>query len=253
MAFGQKQVLVAIPQPGTSNLPYAVSVPKGGLSGKFGNTTYYPPFAPVTVSVTDYYGSAILYAQTEMVVIIAGFVAAITGKGGSVMEGTLSDIANKLAEIDGNLYQIMTNYKTMVTLSSKIETNLAAIAANKRQANNIAVTLATSKIQTNDFFKIYDGETPQLRGFTEIIKEKIKEASSFRTMMKVEGMVNQALEDTTEELQNYFKLAAKEFGITKYIQDKVDSLKSLVPDPKAIVKFVESKSIVTGQSYGGLG
>lgn len=250
MAFGQKQVLIAPPQPGTSNFPYATTVPKGGLSGKFGGTTTYPPFVPVTVSVTDYYGSAILYAQTEMVVIIEAAVAAITGKGGSVMEGSLSDIANKLNAMNGHLSQIVSDYKTITALSSKIETNLAATAASQRLSNSIAQSVVADKIKTNEFFKIYNGETPELRSFTEIIKEKIKNALNFNTMIKTEGMVNQALEDTTQELQDYFKLVAKEFGITKYIQDKIDTLKALVPDPKIASQYLQAKTIVNPDDYG---
>ena len=248
MAFGQWQLLVAPPQPGTSNLPYATTVPKGGLSGKFGGTTTYPPFVPVTVEVDEYYGWAIEAQTVRYQIMITAAVVALTGKGGSTIEGSLSDIANKLAAINGNLSQIAANYKTMATIASNIETNLAATAASQRLANNIAQTAVSDKIKTNEFYKIYNGETPELRSFTEIIKEKIKDALNFNTMIKTEGMVNQALEDATAELQDYFTQMAKEFGITKYIQDKIDALKAIVPDPKQVTKYLQDKTIVT--DYG---
>jgi hypothetical protein len=252
MAFGQKQVLVAPPQPGTSNLPYATSVPKGGLSGKFGGTTVYPPFVPVTVAVEDYYSWAIEAQTTKYQLMLIEAVESLKGLPGtgSTVDGTLSDIANKLNAINGNLYQIVSNYKTIEALLSKIETNEAATAASYRQSNNIALALSANKIQTNEFFKIYNGETPQLKSLTEIIKEKIKNALNFNTMIKTEGMVSQALEDTTQELQDYFKQMAKEFGITKYIQDKIDALKALVPDPKIISQYLQAKTVVNSDGYG---
>ena len=250
MAFGQKQVLVAIPQPGTSNFPYATTVPKGGVSGKFGGTITYPPFVPVTVEVDEYYGWAIEAQTIRYQIMITAAVAALTGKGGSVMEGSLSDIANKLNAMNGHLSQIVSDYKTITALSSKIETNLAATAASQRLSNSIAQLVVADKIKTNEFFKIYNGETPELRSFTEIIKEKIKNALNFNTMIKTEGMISQALEDTTQELQDYFKLVAKEFGITKYIQDKIDTLKALIPDPKIAVQYLQAKTIVNPDDYG---
>jgi hypothetical protein len=250
MAFGQKQVLIAPPQPGTSNLPYATTVPKGGLSGKFGGTTTYPPFVPVTVEVDEYYGWAIEAQTIKYQIMITAAVAALTGKGGSAMEGSLADIANKLNAINGHLSQIVSDYKTISALSSKIETNLAATAASQRLANSIAQSVVADKIKTNEFFKIYNGETPELRSFTEIIKEKIKNALNFNTMIKTEGMVNQALEDTTQELQDYFTQVAKEFGITKYIQDKIDTLKALIPDPKIASQYLQAKTIVNPDDYG---
>jgi septal ring factor EnvC (AmiA/AmiB activator) len=248
MAFGQWQLLVAPPQPGTSNLPYPTTVPKGGLSGKFGGTTTYPPFVPVTVAVEDYYSWAIEAQTVRYQITIAAAVLTITGKGGSTMEGSLADIANKLAAINGNLSEMAANYKTMASTLSKIETNIAATAASKRKSNNTALTLTADKAKTNEFFKIYSGETPTLKSPVEFLKEKIKDASSFRSMMKVEGMVNDALQETTDELKSYFTEIAKEFGITKYIQDKIDTLKTVVPNPAALAKLAQSKAIVT--DYG---
>jgi hypothetical protein len=216
---------------------------------------------PGTATITDDAAVAITAQTAALEAAITAAVLAITGKGGSVMEGSLSDIANKLNAISGSLAQMVSNSTAMAASMSKVETATAATASAARQANNIQLAAVTDQVTTNEFQKQVTKEAltragislPVLPDFETTIKEKIKEASSFRTMMKVEGMVNQALEDTTEELQNYFKQMAKDFGITKYIQDKIDSLKALVPDPKAAVKFIQSKTIVTSQSYGGLG
>jgi hypothetical protein len=253
MAYGQKQTFVAIPQPGTSNLPYATTVPKGGLSGKFGGTTVYPPFVPVTVDVEEYYGWAIEAQTIGTRLAIAEALATLIGTGGSVPKGTLSDIANKLDAINENLILIIQNYKTVSSIASKIETNQAAIAISTQTANNIAKASVSDKIKTNEFYKIYNGETPELRSLIEISKEKIKDALNFNAMMKAQGMITKALEDTAEELLNYFKLVAKEFGITKYIQDKIDALKALVPDPALAAKKLQADTVVTVDSYGGLG
>ena len=88
-------------------------------------------------------------------------------------------------------------------------------------------------------------DLPVLPDFEKLLEEKIKDALNFNTMMKTQGMVTQALDDSVEELQNYFKQVAKEFGITKYIQDKIDALKALVPDPALAAKKIQADTIVT--------
>ena len=245
MAYGQKQTFVAPPQPGTSNLPYATTVPKGGLSGKFGGTTVYPPFVPVVVEVEDYYGLAIEAQTIGTRLAIAEAVATLIGPGGSVPKGTLSDIANKLDAINENLILITANYKTVTSIVSKIETNQATTTINIQRANNIAKVSVSDKIKSNQFYKIYNGETPNLISLVKLLEEIIKDTLRFNSMMKTQGMITQALDDTAEELQNYFKLVAKEFGITKYVQDALDSLKALVPNPSLKIKKLQADTVVT--------
>jgi len=211
---------------------------------------------PGTATVTDDASAAIAAQTIALEASIAAAVLAITGKGGSVMEGTLSDIANKLAAINGNLSQIAGNSTAMAASMSKVETATAATAAAARKSNSIQLAAATDQMMTNEYQKQVTNEAltragitlPVLPDFEKIIKEKIKDALNFNTMIKTEGMISQALEDTTEELQNYFKQMAAAFGITKYIQDKIDALKALIPDPKLAVKYLQAKTIVT--DYG---
>jgi hypothetical protein len=247
MAYGQNQTFVALPQPGTSNLPYATTVPKGGLSGKFGGTTVYPPFVPVEVNVHDYYGSAIKFQTIETVAVITTAVELLKGipGTGSASPGTLGDIANKLTAINENLSLIIENYKTVSSVASKIHTNISSAAISKEIRNNIEKSAVSDKIKENNFYKIYNGETPKLKSLTEILKEKTKDALNFNTMMRTQGMVTQAVDDSVAELQSYFTQVAKEFGITKYIQDKIDALKALVPDPVLLTKKVQADTIVT--------
>jgi len=247
VAYGQNQTFFAPPQPGTSNLPYATTVPKGGLSGKFGGTTIYPPFVPVIVEVEDYYGWAIAAQTTGVRIAIATAVKDLKGipGAGSVDEGSLGDIANKLHAINENLALIIQNYKTISTVASKIETNLANTAISKKRENNIAKLTVSDKTQENNFYKIYNGETPKLKSPMEILKEKIKDALNFSVMMKTQGIITQALDDTAEELQNYFKEVAKEFGITKYVQDTIESFKVKIPNPELEVKKLQADTIVT--------
>jgi hypothetical protein len=87
MAYGQTQVFVASPQPGTSNQPY----PVGNL----------PAFVPVTVTVTDTYGAAIA-AQTAVQ------VAAL-----KKMHGTLSQINNSIQAMIPNYESVPVNLEKL--------------------------------------------------------------------------------------------------------------------------------------------
>jgi len=213
---------------------------------------------PGTATVTDDAAVAITAQTAALEIAIGAAVLNIVGKGGSVMEGTLSDIANKLNAINGNLYQLQSHSRTMAASMSKVETATAATAAAARKSNSIQLSAAADQMMTNEYQKQVTNEAltragiklPVLPDFEKIIKEKIKDALNFNTMIKTEGMISQALEDATEELQNYFTQIAKEFGITKYIQDKIDALKALVPDPKIASRYLQAKTMVYPDGYG---
>jgi hypothetical protein len=215
---------------------------------------------PGEAVVTDDAAAAIVAQTTAIVAAILKASQTLQGLPGtgSTIDGTLSDIANKLNAINGNLYQLQSSSKAVAASMSKVETATAATAAAARKSNSIQLAAAADQVMTNEYQKQVTNEAltragiklPVLPDFEKIIKDKIKDALNFNTMIKTEGMISQALEDTTEELQNYFKQMAKEFGITKFIQDKIDALKALVPDPKIIFQYLQAKTVVNSDGYG---
>jgi len=217
--------------------------------------TFVNMTGPGTAVVTDDAAVAITL-QTEL--LTAAIITAVNDlKGipgtGSASPGTLGDIANKLDAINGNLSLLARESKAMSAAIGKVETATASTASAARKSAAIQSVAAMDQIMTNEFQKqvTKDGLTragiklPVLPDFFKIAEEKIKDALNFNTMMKTQGMITQALDDSVEELQNYFKQVAKEFGITKYIQDKIDALKALVPDPALAAKKLQADTIVT--------
>ena len=202
---------------------------------------------PGEAVITDDAAVEIALQTTIIAAAIATAVKDLKGipKAGSTDPGSLGDIANKLDAINGNLALIIQNYKTVSSVASKIHTNISSAAISKEIGNNIAKSAVSDKIKENNFYKIYNGETPKLKSPMEILKEKIKDALNFSVMMKTQGIITQALDDTAEELQNYFKEVAEEFGITKYVQDTIESFKVKIPNPELEVKKLQADTNVT--------
>jgi hypothetical protein len=215
--------------------------------------TFVNMTGPGTAVVTDDAAAAITLQTEALSLAITGAVATLIGPPGSVVKGTLNDIANKLDAINGNLSLMARESKAMSAAIGKVETATAATASAARLSTAIQSVAATDQMMTNERQKQVTNEAltragiklPVLPDFEKIAEEKIKDALNFNAMMKAQGMITKALEDITEELQNYFKLVAKEFGITKYIQDKIDALKALVPDPALAAKKLQADTVVT--------
>ena len=215
--------------------------------------TFVNMTGPGTAVVTDDAAAAITLQTEALSLAITGAVATLIGPPGSVVKGTLNDIANKLDAINGNLSLMARESKAMSAAIGKVETATAATASAARLSTAIQSVAATDQMMTNERQKQVTNEAltragiklPVLPDFEKIAEEKIKDALNFNAMMKAQGMITKALEDTAEELLNYFKLVAKEFGITKYIQDKIDALKALVPDPALAAKKLQADTVVT--------
>jgi hypothetical protein len=217
--------------------------------------TFVNMTGPGTAVVTDDAAVAITL-QTEL--LTAAIITAVNDlKGipgtGSASPGTLGDIANKLDAINGNLSLLARESKAMSAAIGKVETATASTASAARKSAAIQSVAAMDQIMTNEFQKqvTKDGLTragiklPVLPDFLKIAEEKIKDGFNFNTMIKAQGMITQALDDTAEELQDYFKLMADKFGITKYVQDTIESFKVKIPNPELEVKKLQADTIVT--------
>jgi hypothetical protein len=256
MAYGQNQTFVAPPQPGTSNLPYATTVPKGGLSGKFGGTTTYPPFVPVVVEVEDFYAEAIQFQilDTNAAIKLAflEIMGSFPGFEGPVEPGTLASIANKLNLIA----KLLSEWVELVKIQSQ-QINDTAIAKSSMvslstEENIIQSFEISDQISTNNYYKIASGETPTLPSWKEIIKETLKKVKDFNVLVEAEGLIKSASDKLTELVKDQLKIFDAKFGITEWFKYKVAAIKSALtpPSPKQVRDAIEAKTVVDWTNSG---
>ena len=202
MAFGVKQLLVAIPQPGTSNQPVATTKKKKGLAGLFGGSTTLPPFVPVAINVVDNYGIAITTVGTLTAEAIAFAALKITGAPG--IPGTLSTIEAQLANVNTTLLRIADNKKSMADMLINLNIAVAAmVVAKNTETANLNVT-AVNAVKSNNFYVAASTVQPVMPPLEEQIKEALDDAKSFITASSLLGFINTTMNSIT-------------FGITTYI------------------------------------
>lgn len=202
MAFGVKQLSVAIPQPGTSNQPVATTKKKKGLAGLFGGTTTLPPFVPVAVNVVDNYGVSIASQTAEYAAAIAAATLKITGIPG--VPGTLSTIEAQLANLNTTLTRVADNKKALADMLINLNISVAASVVAKNNENaNLNVT-AVNAIKSNNYYMATSTTQPVMPPIEDQIKEALDDAKSFITAASLLGFINTTMNSIT-------------FGITTYI------------------------------------
>ena len=204
MAFGVKQLLVAIPQPGTTNLPVATTVKKGGLAGLFGGTTTLPPFVPVAVNVVDNYGVAIASQTAGYTAAIAALTIAIKGVPSTPNGGTLTTIDTDLAAIAKTLSRVADNKKALADMLINLNIAVAAMVVAKNNENvNLKVTTVNA-VKSNNFYMAASTVQPVMPPLEDQIKEALKDAAAFATGTTLLGFINTTMNSII-------------FGITTYV------------------------------------
>ena len=127
MAFGQRQRIVAPPQPGTSNLPYGIWV----------GSTYLPPFVPVVVNVVDTYSAAVAAQMAEQTLLMANIIAVL----GIVGPATPTSVKGTLAAINDNLGRIADRKKEIAKSLSDLTIALGSLSAATAAGNQIKLCL----------------------------------------------------------------------------------------------------------------
>ena len=256
MAYGQKQTFVATPQPGTSNLPYATSTPKGGVSGKFGGTTVYPPFVPVVIEVEDMYAEAIQFKILDDNLLIKtaflGIMGSFPGFEGPAKPGTLASIDNKLgliAKLLGDWAQQVKTQSEQINDTAIAKSSMVSLNTEK---NIIQSAEVSDQISTNNYYKIANGETPTLPSWKEIIKETFKKIKDFNIQVEAEGLIKSASDKLTGLVKDQLKIFDAKFGITEWIKYKVATIKSAItpPSPKQVRDAIEAKTAVDWSNVG---
>jgi hypothetical protein len=244
VAYGQKQLFIAIPQPGTSNLPYPVTVRKGGLAGLLGGTTTYPPFVPVVCSVNDLYGVSVTASTAATVASIEATILQLIGT--SIIPGTLGAIDNKLELIAKQLVDLADILENLSKSMNQYKINMNSMISINTEKNILQSTKVSDQINNNYFYKIADGETPELPSFKESLKENLKKIKDFNVLVETESLIKSATNKLTSLVKEQIGSFDTTFGISDWIKQKIETLKvAILPSTRKTVAAIEAKTKVT--------
>ena len=161
MAYGQNQVFVASPQPGTSNQPYPV-----GRS---------PAFVPVNATVTNDYAANI---EAESLVLSAFIASLMTQLGNGVTPMT---IAGVLSGVNDSLTRMA---DTKIAMAKALANLSIAVAANSVATSAQTLTISTlggSDLEKNNFYKATSPDTPVMPTVTEQLKVSVTNGGLLQT------------------------------------------------------------------------
>jgi len=235
MAYGQKQLFVAFPQPGTTNTPAGASI---GRSGKFGGTTWIPPFAPVTATVVD---TASVGIGAFAAVLEANIAALALQIGNGVIPGTLS---GELAQISYNLSRIADTKKSVAKALSDLNVALGTVAVAKSEGNAVASMVTANKISTDNFYKAASGDTPELPPIKDMIKEALKDSGQLSSAASIAGFANSAIKQTVQGTATWISGTSAYQTVEGYLKQAKDSVLSIeIPSPASILSKTKAATI----------
>jgi hypothetical protein len=199
MAFGQKQTYVAFPQPGTTNLPYGITIP----GGKGGAATYIPPFVPVVVTSTDNAAEIIAAASAAMVLDIKAVALAIVGTPG--IPGTFSTIEAQLNAINIQLARIADNITALSNLLHELSVYVqaAGVIVNSKNVSNAVETGHTVKF--NNYTTVISDATPVMPPLKEQLTQIVKDAQDMTTIARTSTLISGAINDVVSSIANWAK------------------------------------------------
>jgi len=202
MAYGQIQVFVASPQPGTSNLPY----PVGPL----------PAFVPVTVTVTDTYGAAIA-AQTV------------------VQVAALKKVYDTLSQINNSLQALIPNYESVPGNLDKSSVPLLSWAGAEGFSTIMDAARASNQIKKNNFDKAVLGEAnaPIMPDTFTQIREGIVESNIMKATVRAEVKAVEIVNTATVSVQNWILDTDTYTTFSTWFSDAKDRFLKLFLPPSA--------------------
>jgi len=234
MAYGQYQAFVAFPQPGTTNTPAGASIGRG----KFGGTTWIPPFAPVTASVVD---TAAVGIGAFAAVLEANIAALALQIGNGVIPGTLS---GELAQINYNLSRIADTKKSVAKALSDLNVALGTVAVAKSEGNAVASMVTANKISTDNFYKAASGDTPELPPIKDMIKEALKDSGQLSSAASIAGFANSTIKRTVQGTATWISGTSAYQTVEGYLKQAKDSVLSIeVPSPASILSKTKAATI----------
>jgi len=223
MAFGQKQLYVATPQPGTTNLPYGITVP----GGKGGAATYIPPFVPVNIISLDDAAVEITNASILMSIAIAGIASTIRGFPTGPNSGTLVSIESQLYEINYNLARIADRIQAFSSLLHELDVYIqaAGVMANNKSFNNAVES--GHRVKFNNYTMATSDANPVMPSITEQLKQIVKDAQEMNTIARASTLISGAINDVLASITNW----AKDTAVYKTVANWIKSITSSLSTP----------------------
>jgi len=202
MAYGQNQVFVASPQPGTSNLPY----PNGRT----------PAFVPVTVTVIDTYGEAIA-AQTLVQVEL------------------LKKVYDTLSQINNSLQAIIPNYESVPGNLEKAAIPLLSWAGATGFNTIMDAARVPNQIKKNNFDKAVLGaaNAPTMPETAVQLKESVIDGKIMQTTISATVKVVEILNGATVSIQNWILSTDTYTSFSKWFDDAKNRFLKLFLPPSA--------------------
>jgi hypothetical protein len=225
MAAGQRQTFIASPQPGTTNLPYGITVP----GGKGGAATYIPPFVPVNISVTDTLSAAITAQTSALTLVLGAEVASIItqiGTAGVPVPGTMLAC---LAEINDNLTRIADNKQSISKGISDLNIAIGTLTAAKNENTQILTTKLTNQITSNNFLKAVSGEKPVMPTLTDQIKISVTEGLSLLNATTSINFVNGVITKSVAVVSSIITGSSVYQTASGFLSKAKDSILSILP------------------------
>lgn len=200
MAYGQKQVFVASPQPGTTNLPYPIGP--------------VPAFVPVTFTVTDTYGAAVI-AQTAQQLIM------------------YEKIWATLSQINNTLQAVIPNYESIPDNLDQTTLPLLSWAGATGFENIIIAANASNQIKKNNFDMQVSSEKPEMPTTAAQLKESIIESNIMKTTIRAEVQVIETIQTFTVSIQNWLLDTDTYSTFSKWLAGAKDRFLKLFLPPSA--------------------
>jgi hypothetical protein len=236
MAYGQNQAFIAIPQPGTTNTPFAIHKPpvSGGgwftslinnILGFFGvSGSTVPPFVPVNISVIDFYGGGVLYAETEMVAILE---LISTTQIGTI--GTPGTLLFYLSQINTTLAKMNDSKSAMSKSLSDLSSAIGTLSVSKSHLVSTLETATANQILANNFAMAASGEKPEMPPIKEQLKEAVSIqldfSSTARTMSTINGYIDSGMATVTTWISNTETYRS----MTSFVNNIKDSVLAKLP------------------------
>jgi len=204
MAYGQNQVFVASPQPGTSNQPYPV-----GRS---------PAFVPVNATVTNDYAVNIEAESLVLSALIASLMTQLgNGNSNMTIAGVLSGVNDSLTRMADTKIAMA---KALANLSIAVAANSVATSAHTSTIS----TLGGSDLEKNNFYKATSPDTPVMPTVTEQLKVSVTNGGLLQTAGRAANIASSFIISSISKVGSWITGSKPYQSVVNWLSDTVDTI-----------------------------
>lgn len=203
MANGLKQLFIASPQPGTTNLPYPIGP--------------VPAFIPVNFTCTDTNAAAFLEQTAEL-------------------ETELILLKTSLFFIDSDLFAIVKQTGRIAdqlqVLSNTLSATVIALygkASTQCQSNSLLAMKVSNQVQTNNFFLAANKDKPVMKPSTTQLKDVMVQGAELKSALFAASASQDFLFSGISKISNWIKDTGPYKTAVKWLENAVDRIVSLLP------------------------